>query len=57
MFLEKLLYILEENAELSASLVRKAIRAQQVREAARKASEEARNGKKKKSKYDSYLES
>lgn len=46
---EKLLYVLEENAELSASLVRKAIRAQQAREAARKAREEARNGKKKKS--------
>lgn len=45
---EQLLYVLEENAELSASLVRKAIRAQQVREAARKAREDARNGKKKK---------
>ena len=46
---EKLLYVLEENAELSSSLVRKAIRAQQVREAARKARDDARNGKKKKS--------
>ncbi|MEK4129832.1 DNA topoisomerase IV subunit B [Solibacillus sp. FSL W8-0474] len=46
---EKLLYVLEENAELSASLVRKAIRAHQVREAARKARDDARNGKKKKS--------
>lgn len=45
---EKLLYILEENAELSASLVRKALRAQQAREAARKAREDARNGKKQK---------
>ena len=45
---DKLLYVLEENAELSASLVRKAIRAQQVREAARKAREDARNGRKKK---------
>lgn len=44
---EKLMYVLEENAELSASLVRKAIRAQQVREAARKARDDARNGKKK----------
>lgn len=43
---EKLLYILEENAELSQSLVRKAIRAGQAREAARKAREDARNGKK-----------
>jgi topoisomerase IV subunit B len=46
---EKLMYVLEEHAELSASLVRKAIRAQQVREAARKARDDARNGKKKKS--------
>ncbi|MER1985833.1 MAG: DNA topoisomerase IV subunit B [Solibacillus sp.] len=45
---EKLMYVLEENAELSASLVRKAIRAQQVREAARKARDDARNGKKNK---------
>lgn len=45
---EQILYVLEENAELSASLVRKAIRAQQVREAARKAREDARNGKKNK---------
>lgn len=45
---EQILYVLEENAELSASLVRKAIRAQQVREAARKAREDARNGKKSK---------
>lgn len=46
---EQLMYVLEENAELSSSLVRKAIRAQQVREAARKARDDARNGKKKKS--------
>lgn len=45
---EQILYVLEENAELSAALVRKAIRAQQVREAARKAREDARNGKKNK---------
>lgn len=44
----QLMYTLEENAELSTSLVRKAIRAQQVREAARKAREDARNGKKNK---------
>lgn len=43
---EKMLYVLEENAELSASLVRKSLRAQQAREAARKAREDARNGKK-----------
>lgn len=45
---EKLQYILEENSELSASLIRKAIRAQHAREAARKAREDARNGKKRK---------
>lgn len=45
---EQLMYVLEENAELSASLVRKAIRAAQVREAARKARDEARTGKKNK---------
>ncbi|MEI4768124.1 DNA topoisomerase IV subunit B [Psychrobacillus sp. FJAT-51614] len=45
---EKLQYILEENAELASSLIRKAIRAQQAREAARKAREDARNGKKRK---------
>lgn len=44
----QLMYVLEENADLSTSLVRKAIRAQQVREAARKAREDARNGKKNK---------
>lgn len=45
---QQLNYYLEENAEFSAELVRKAIRAQQVRMAARKAREEARNGKKRK---------
>ncbi|ANU13003.1 Topoisomerase IV subunit B [Planococcus halocryophilus Or1] len=45
---QKLMYFLEENAELSASLVRKAIRAAQARLAARKAREDARNGKKRK---------
>ncbi|MDN7240559.1 DNA topoisomerase IV subunit B [Planococcus sp. N028] len=45
---QKLMYFLEENAELSASLVRKAIRASQARLAARKAREDARNGKKRK---------
>ena len=53
---EQILYVLEENAELSASLVRKAIRAQQVREAARKAREDARNGKKNKRVVRFYLE-
>ena len=45
---QKLLYFLEENADLSASLIRKAIRSQQAREAARKAREDARSGKKRK---------
>lgn len=45
---QHLLYFLEENADLSASLIRKAIRAQQAREAARKAREDARSGKKRK---------
>ncbi len=42
----QLFYFLEENADLSASLIRKAIRSQQAREAARKAREDARSGKK-----------
>lgn len=45
---QQLLYFLEENADLSASLIRKAIRAQQAREAARKAREDARSGKRRK---------
>lgn len=45
---QKLMYFMEENADLSASLVRKAIRASQARLAARKAREDARNGKKRK---------
>ncbi len=40
---QQLLYFLEENAELSGNLIRKAIRAQQAREAARKAREDARS--------------
>ncbi|WP_170007232.1 DNA topoisomerase IV subunit B [Bacillus fonticola] len=44
----QLSYFLEENAELSTTLVKKAIKAFQAREAARKAREEARSGKKKK---------
>jgi topoisomerase IV subunit B len=45
---QKLLYFLEENADLSATLIRKAIRSQQARDAARKAREDARSGKKRK---------
>lgn len=43
---EKLPFYLEENGTLSSQLVKKAIKARNVREAARKAREEARNGKK-----------
>ena len=43
-----LLYFLEENPETSSLLIKKAIKAAQAREAARKAREEARNGKKRK---------
>lgn len=45
---ENLPYILEENGVLSSQLVKKALKARQVREAARKAREEARTGKKNK---------
>ncbi|MBB6449151.1 topoisomerase-4 subunit B [Geomicrobium halophilum] len=43
---EKLVYFFEENPKVSTMLIQKAIKAQQVREAARKAREEARSGKK-----------
>ncbi|MBM7634987.1 DNA topoisomerase IV subunit B [Geomicrobium sediminis] len=43
---EKLVYFFEENPKLSTQLIKKAIKAQEVREAARKAREEARSGKK-----------
>ncbi|MDF2606807.1 MAG: parE [Bacillales bacterium] len=45
---EKLAYFLEENPDIASMLLKKAIRAFQAREAARKAREEARSGKKKK---------
>ncbi|PWU68759.1 DNA topoisomerase IV subunit B [Gracilibacillus dipsosauri] len=47
---EHLLYFLEENADVSSMLIKKAIRAKEARLAARKAREEARSGKKKKRK-------
>lgn len=47
---EKLPYYLEEKGQLSKALVKKAVKAQQVREAARKAREDARTGKKNKRK-------
>ncbi len=45
---EHLAYFLEENPDASNLLIKKAIKAAQAREAARKAREEARSGKKKK---------
>ncbi|MEH7237358.1 DNA topoisomerase IV subunit B [Bacillus sp. JJ1562] len=45
---ENLSYFLEENPDVSTLLVKKAIKASQAREAARKAREEARSGKKRK---------
>ncbi len=45
---EHLAYFLEENPDVATLLVRKAVKAAQAREVARKAREEARSGKKKK---------
>ena len=45
---EKLTYFLLENGEVASNLIRKAIKARDVREAARKARDESRNGKKNK---------
>lgn len=45
---ENLSYYLQENPEISNSLVKKAVKAAQAREAARKAREDARGGKKRK---------
>lgn len=45
---ENLAYFLEENPDISTALIKKAIKAFQAREAARKARDEARNGKKRK---------
>ncbi|MFG6148793.1 DNA topoisomerase IV subunit B [Halobacillus sp. B23F22_1] len=47
---EQLSYFLEENPDVSSMLVKKAIRAKEAREAARKAREDARSGKKRKRK-------
>ncbi|RKQ37583.1 DNA topoisomerase IV subunit B [Oceanobacillus halophilus] len=44
---EHLSYFLEENAEIASMLIKKSIKAKEAREAARKAREEARTGKKK----------
>jgi topoisomerase IV subunit B len=46
---EHLSYFLEENPDISSLLIKKSIKAYQAREAARKAREEARSGKKRKS--------
>ena len=45
---EQMGFYLQENSEMSQSLIRKAIKAREAREAARKAREESRNGKKRK---------
>ncbi|ODG93304.1 MULTISPECIES: DNA topoisomerase IV subunit B [Bacillaceae] len=45
---DQLAYFLEENPDIATSLVKKSIKAYQAREAARKAREEARSGKKRK---------
>ncbi|MDC3415031.1 DNA topoisomerase IV subunit B [Aquibacillus sp. 3ASR75-11] len=47
---EKLSYFLEENPDIAGMLIKKAIRSKEAREAARKAREDARSGKKKKRK-------
>ncbi|WP_226034836.1 DNA topoisomerase IV subunit B [Aquibacillus saliphilus] len=47
---EKLSYFLQENPDVAGMLTKKAIRAKEAREAARKAREDARSGKKKKRK-------
>ncbi|SES78128.1 topoisomerase-4 subunit B [Oceanobacillus limi] len=47
---EKLSFFLEENPDIAGLLIRKAIKAKEAREAARKAREDARTGKKKKRK-------
>jgi len=47
---EHLTYFLQENPDIGTMLIKKAIRAFQAREAARKAREEARSGKKRKGK-------
>lgn len=45
---EQLMFFLQENNELAQTLIRKAIKAREAREAARKAREDSRSGKKKK---------
>ncbi|HGD1959215.1 TPA: DNA topoisomerase IV subunit B [Streptococcus agalactiae] len=45
---EKLTYFLMENGDLASNLIRKSIKARDAREAARKARDESRNGKKSK---------
>ncbi|WP_047981997.1 DNA topoisomerase IV subunit B [Ornithinibacillus contaminans] len=47
---EKLNFFLEENSDIAGTLIKKAIKAKEAREAARKAREDARSGKKKRRK-------
>ena len=53
---DKLTFFLMENGELASNLIRKAIKARDAREAARKARDESRNGKKNKRTRDYFLE-
>ena len=48
MLSEHLAYFLEENPDISIMLIKKSVKAYQAREAARKAREDARSGKKRK---------
>ena len=48
---EKLQFFLEENKEIATNILNKMVKSKQVREAARKARDEARNGKDKKKEY------
>ena len=52
---ENLAYFLEENPDISTMLIKKSIKAYQAREAARKAREDARSGKKRKRQKHCYL--
>ena len=53
---EHLAYFLEENPDISTMLIKKSIKAYQAREAARKAREDARSGKKRRTSETFYLE-
>ena len=52
---EKLTFYFNENGAIATQLIKKAIKAAQVREAARKAREDARTGKTKKEKRNQFI--